>query len=202
MILYCATTNPGKLREFRAAAVHWSFPEIAIESLPGLTSIEAPVEDGASFEQNAALKAMYYSRYTQEPVFADDSGLMVDALDGAPGIHSARFAGPGASDADNNRLLLQKLDGLEQRSSRFVCAIALARGGNVQAQFQGTVEGRILGEARGANGFGYDPLFFYEPFRCTFGEIDGSRKMDVSHRGQALRSMLTWCRESLSNGRS
>lgn len=202
MILHCATTNPGKLREFRAAADHWGFPEISIESLPALKSIAAPHEDGITFEENAITKAVYYSRHSTEAVFADDSGLIVDALDGEPGVYSARYAGPDSTDADNNRLLIRKLQGVARRTAQFVCVVALARRGDLLATFHGAVEGRIIDDARGPHGFGYDPLFFYEPFNATFGETEEPRKMDVSHRGKALHALLTWCRASLSTGKS
>ncbi|MCC7154009.1 MAG: RdgB/HAM1 family non-canonical purine NTP pyrophosphatase [Bryobacterales bacterium] len=202
MILHCATTNAGKLREFRAAAGHWGFPEISIESLPGLKSIEPPLEHGTTFEANATDKAMYYSRYSPECVFADDSGLVVDALGGAPGVYSARYAGPDARDSENLNLLLERLEVIDERSARFECVVALAKAGGLLATFRGTVQGRITRTARGSNGFGYDPVFYYEPFGCTFGEAGEARKLDVSHRGQALRAMLTWCRESLSSDRS
>jgi XTP/dITP diphosphohydrolase len=193
VILRCATTNAGKLREFRHAA-----GDIAIDTVPGLADIPAPDETGATFAENAELKALYYSRFTEDPVFADDSGLEVDALEGAPGVYSARFAGPDANDEDNNRLLLKKLETTNNRSARFVCVIALAQQGRLIATFRGAVEGRIIDTPRGDNGFGYDPLFFYEPFGCTFGEIDRERKMTVSHRGQALSALLTYCRETSS----
>jgi len=115
---------------------------------------------------------------------------VVDALGGAPGVYSARFSGPGATDESNNRLLLEKLRGVEDRRARFVCAIALVDGGRVAGIYTGSVEGVILDAPRGAGGFGYDPLFYYEPFGCTFGEVEGERKFAVSHRGQALRAML------------
>ena len=187
MTLYCATKNPGKVREFRMAAEHWGYPQISIEILPGLSGIPAPEEHGAKFEDNARDKALYYSRYVNAPVFADDSGLEVDALGGAPGVYSARFAG---DDAANNALLVQKLQGVENRSARFVCVIGLAERGRLLGTFRGAVEGRIVDEARGQNGFGYDPHFFHEPFGCTFGEASAEQKMYVSHRGQALKAML------------
>lgn len=193
MILRCATSNPGKLREFRLAA-----GDIEIEPIANLAGIPAPEETGATFEENAVLKAVYYSRFTSDPVFADDSGLDTDALGGAPGVLSARFAGPGASDDDNNRLLLEKLASGENRTARFVCVIALARQGILIATFRGVVEGTIAATPRGANGFGYDPLFYYAPFGCTFGEVDRERKLTVSHRGQALQALLTYCRETAS----
>lgn len=197
MIVRCATTNPGKLREFRAAAEHFGFPEISIEPIPGLAQLPVPVEDGDTFERNAVLKALHYSAYTADPVFADDSGLEADALGGAPGVHSARFAGEGASDADNNRLLVARLQGVAARSARFVCVIALARHEQLLGTFRGAVEGLLVDEPRGEHGFGYDPHFFYPPFNATFGETAPARKMDVSHRGQALRAMLGWCRRRL-----
>ena len=189
MTLYCATTNPGKLREFRLAAERLGHP-VDLVPLPDLARLDPVEETGATFEENAVQKAVYYSAFAPGILFADDSGLEVDALDGAPGVHSARFAGPTASDEANNLLLLEKLRGLDPRTARFVCVIALAEKGNLVATFRGVVEGRILLEPRGPNGFGYDPLFFYPPFNCSFGEAAPERKLLVSHRGQALRQML------------
>ena len=114
----------------------------------------------------------------------------MDALDGAPGVYSARYSGPGATDASNNRLLLEKLRGVEDRTARFVCVIALVEGGQVLGLYSGRVEGVILEEPRGTGGFGYDPLFYYPPFGCTFGEASEEQKFEVSHRGQAMRRML------------
>src|SRR5262249_33654557 len=152
--------------------------DIDVEPLAGLKSIAAPEENGATFEENALIKAAYYSRFAPGPLFADDSGLEVDALNGEPGVWSARFAGPGATDAANNRLLLERLGDNPHRKARFVCAIGLAEGGGVRATFRGVVEGEILREPRGPGGFGYDPLFFYPPFGCSFGEVDGPKKFD------------------------
>lgn len=189
MKIWCATGNPGKLREFQLAA---GVLGIDIEPLAGLKSIVAPEETGATFEENARLKAEYYSRLAPGLLFADDSGLAVDALGGEPGVRSARYAGDEASDDANNRLLLERVRDEPNRAARFVCVIAVAQAGETVATFQGEVRGRIVDAPRGANGFGYDPLFFYEPFGSTFAEIDGERKFDVSHRGQALRKMLDW----------
>jgi XTP/dITP diphosphohydrolase len=125
-------------------------------------------------------------------LFADDSGLEVDALAGAPGVYSARFAGPHATDAANNQLLLSRMQGITNRTARFVCAIALATGGRLVQTFRGEVEGRLLDAPRGDTGFGYDPLFFYPPFGCTFGEAPLDRKMEVSHRAEALRRMKAY----------
>jgi len=186
--VYCATGNPGKLREFRLAG---EVPGIEIEPVAGLSQIAAPEETGATFEENAALKAVYYSRFAPGPLFADDSGLEVDALGGEPGVRSARYAGSGG-DRANNELLLQRLDENPNRTARFVCVIALAEGGELRQTFRGEVEGEILREPRGPGGFGYDPLFYYPPFGCSFGEVDGARKFDVSHRGKALRALLQY----------
>lgn len=197
MILRCATTNPGKLREFNLAAGHFGFSDIHIEALPNLKLLPVPVEDGATFESNAAKKAVHYSAFSAEPVFADDSGLEVDALNGEPGVYSARYAGAGATDEANNRLLIQKLRGVKDRSARFVCVIALARRGELLATFSGAVQGAIVDEASGPNGFGYDPHFFHPPFGCTFGAASNESKMSVSHRGQALLKLLEYARKQL-----
>jgi XTP/dITP diphosphohydrolase len=162
----------------------------SIEPLPGLSGIAPPNETGATFEENAIGKAVYYAAYTDGWLFAEDSGLEVDALGGAPGVYSARFAGPAATDDDNNRRLLAMLAGNQHRNARYVCSIALAHAGAVIRTFRGTVDGEILHELRGANGFGYDPLFYYPPFGCSFGEVERERKQIVSHRGQALRALL------------
>mgnify|MGYP000011746177 CR=1 FL=1 len=189
MKLYCATTNAGKLREFRLALERFGGGRIELESLPGLERIPACEETGATFEENAIQKAVYYSRWAPGLLFADDSGLEVKALGGAPGVRSARFAGEAASDEDNNRLLLAKLRGVEDRAAEFVCVIALAEAGRLIQTFRGVVAGRIAGAPKGSNGFGYDPLFFYEPFGCTFGEVSPERKLEVSHRGRALEHL-------------
>lgn len=185
--LLCATGNPGKLREFRLAAGH---APVEIELLPNYREIPPCVEDGATFDENAIIKARHYGRHAHGLLFADDSGLEVDALGGAPGVYSARFSGQNATDAGNNRLLLEKLRGVENRTARFVCAIALVEGAQVRGVYRGVVEGTILDEPHGSAGFGYDPLFYYPPFGCTFGEAADDRKFSVSHRGQALLAML------------
>ena len=186
--LYCATGNPGKLREFRQAAQ--GREGIEIEILPGFEGLPPCEETGSGFEENAVLKARHYGKYAPGPLFADDSGLEVDALGGAPGIYSARFAGSNATDEKNNRLLLERLRGGTNRNARFVCAIALIEGGQLRGVFHGVVAGRITDEPRGTAGFGYDPLFYYPPFGCTFGEASPEQKFSVSHRGQALRALL------------
>jgi XTP/dITP diphosphohydrolase len=190
--LYCATTNPGKLREFQEALRG----SIQVEPLPGLASIAPPEETGVTFEENAVQKALYYSKYCDGYLFVDDSGLEVDALGGAPGVYSARFAGPDATDAANNQLLMDRTRGVSDRTARFVCVVALAESGRLLRTFRGEVEGRLLDAPRGANGFGYDPLFFYPPFGSSFGEAPLERKMDVSHRAQAIHKMRVYLEES------
>jgi XTP/dITP diphosphohydrolase len=191
MIVYCATSNRGKLREFQLAA-----PDFDIRVLPDPPP--PPEEHGHTFEANAIEKALVYGAHIDGYLFADDSGLEVDALSGAPGVHSARYAGPHATDEDNNALLLERLRGIENRTARFVCVIALVRGGALIKTFRGTVEGRIIDAPRGSGGFGYDPLFYCEAFGCTFGEAAIDQKMLVSHRAQALEAMFTYLRSIAS----
>jgi XTP/dITP diphosphohydrolase len=193
LTLWCATGNPGKLREFRLAAQRFRSP-LRLEMFPEYGRIEPCEETGATFRENAELKAAYYGPHAPGLLFADDSGLEVEALGGEPGVYSARYAGAGATDDGNNRHLLERLHGIPNRTARFVCVIALARGSQVLQTFRGTVEGRLLEEPRGTEGFGYDPLFYYEPFGCTFGEVSPGRKLVVSHRGQALQAMLDYLR--------
>jgi XTP/dITP diphosphohydrolase len=198
MLLYACSTNPGKLREFALAVHRCGGADLIFESLPHIKEIKPPEETARTFEENAELKAVYYSRFTSELVFADDSGLEVKALDGAPGILSARFAGPGADDKSNNALLLESLRNEQDRRARFVCVIALAREGNVLKTFRGEVHGEILRSPRGEGGFGYDPLFFYAPFGRTLAELTAELKFSVSHRGKALRAMIRWLTEDYS----
>lgn len=199
MQIYVATTNPGKLRDF--AYVASEHAEIAILPLPGLAAIPAPPEDEATFEGNAREKAIYYSaRAPHLYVLADDSGLEVTCLDGAPGVRSARYAddqrfpsAPGSSvDERNNAALLRALDGIPEpcRNARYRCALVLACDGRVVATSEGAVEGSILAAPQGERGFGYDPLFFVPEFSRTMAEVDPGDRMQVSHRGRALRNLL------------
>jgi XTP/dITP diphosphohydrolase len=187
MTVYCATGNAGKLREFRMAAEQAPFE---IDLLPNYKALPEAVEDGATFEENAVKKALQYSPHTNGLLFADDSGLEVDSLGGAPGVYSARYSGEHASDAANNRLLLERMSGSEDRKAHFVCAIALVEGARVLGVWRGSVEGTILHEPRGTGGFGYDPLFYCPEFGCTFGEATAAQKLSLSHRGQAFREMV------------
>jgi XTP/dITP diphosphohydrolase len=191
MIVYCATSNKGKLREFQLAA-----PDFDVRALP--QAVLPPDETGDTFEANAIEKAVAYGQHTSGYLFADDSGLEVDALGGAPGVHSARYAGDYATDAANNALLLENLRGIENPSARFVCVIALVRDGKLVKTFRGIVDGYIVDQARGLGGFGYDPLFYWPAFGCTFGEATIDQKMQVSHRGRALQAMFTYLRSIAS----
>ena len=197
MLLRCASTNPGKLAEYRLAGKQFT---VDVEPIPG---IEACEETGNSFEANAIAKALHYSRHCTEAVFADDSGLVVDALEGAPGIYSARYAGVGSTDAANNALLLARMKGKTNRAARFVCVVALARQGELMGTFSGVVEGLLSAEPRGGLGFGYDPLFYYPEFGRTLAEVEAGRKLGVSHRGKALEAMFRFLlRKSAENGGS
>jgi len=189
--LYCATTNQGKLREFQLALPN----PFQVEPLPDLASISPCDETGDTFEENAIQKALYYSKYTDAYLFVDDSGLEVTALGGAPGVYSARFSGPDATDAANNELLLQRMRDVSDRAARFVCVVALAKSGRLVQTFRGEVQGLLTTAPEGSNGFGYDPLFFYEPFGCTFGQAPLNNKMEVSHRSIALHAMRNYLTE-------
>jgi XTP/dITP diphosphohydrolase len=194
--LYVASTNPGKLRDFAvAAAAHG----IRILPLPGLATIKPPAEDAPTFKDIAREKAIYYSRFLPgETVLADDSGLEVDALHGAPGVRSARYAADAGfhadatTDANNNLFLLQELTHVpeRERGARYQCVLAAARDSAVLLSAQGTVEGRILSAPRGSNGFGYDPLFYLPARACTMAEMDDQTKWTLSHRGHAFRVLL------------
>ncbi|MBM3738466.1 MAG: RdgB/HAM1 family non-canonical purine NTP pyrophosphatase [Acidobacteria bacterium] len=194
MILHCATTNPGKLKEFQLAAGHFGVA-FDVRVLPGLSGIEPPEETGGTFTENAVIKASYYSQFTGQYLFCDDSGLVIDALNGEPGVRSARYAGVHGGDKANNELVKQKMRGQANRAGRFVCVLALARGGEIVETFEGVVEGQILDEERGTGGFGYDPLFYHPPFGCTLAEASDSQKMSVSHRGEALAKMFRFLME-------
>jgi XTP/dITP diphosphohydrolase len=183
--LLLASQNPGKLEEMRLLAVGLPFRVVGPREL-GI--VEAPDETGTSFLENARIKALEYARRSGLLTVADDSGLSVEALGGAPGLHSSRFGGEGASDLDRNRLLLEKLRGVppERRGARFTSAVAAARGGELLFEVEESVSGVIAEAMRGDRGFGYDPLFFYPPFGKTFGEVPRTEKDRVSHRGKSF----------------
>lgn len=192
--LLFASSNPHKLDEVRAIV-----SPLGIE-VCGLDSLEAPPpepdETGSTFEENARLKAIYYARKTGQLCLADDSGLEVDVLNGAPGVHSARYAGVGATRAErdlaNNAKLLRVLAStpMDRRTARFVCAMCLAdSNGNILAETRGMFEGVITDQPRGTNGFGYDPLLYLPDRGCTSAELSPEEKNARSHRGQAARRM-------------
>jgi XTP/dITP diphosphohydrolase len=187
-ILVLATTNPHKIREIRALLVGIPDEIIGLDAFP---DIVAPEETGRTFEDNAALKARYYSRATGHPAIAEDSGLEVDALDGEPGVQSARFGGAGTTYPEKFAALYARLDvaGLRESTARFVCAVALAVNDDVRFEARGVVEGRISPEPRGDSGFGYDPIFFYPPEGRTLAEVSDDTKRAVSHRGAAFRKL-------------
>jgi XTP/dITP diphosphohydrolase len=191
-----ATSNLGKLRDFAAAGAEHG---IAVAALPQFSSLPQVSEDQPSFEGNAAKKATHYSRFASGAVvLADDSGLEVRALQGAPGVHSARYAATSpqenASDAANNARLLAELQAVpeEERQAKFVCVIVAAQDGRTLASFRGEARGILLHAQRGSGGFGYDPLFFFPALGKTFAELSPDEKARVSHRGQAFRKFLVW----------
>ena len=191
--LFCATSNPGKIEEFQQAAP----PDLEI--IPA-QPLDCP-ETGLSFEQNAAQKAICYAARLQDLVFADDSGLEVAALGGAPGLHSARYAGPGATGQQNNTLLLENVrrvwsDPGSRPAARFVCVIAVALPDRLLATFRGAADGVILDGPAGGGGFGYDPLFYVPALGRTFAQLTGPEKFAHSHRGQAFRALLEWLRRT------
>ncbi len=184
--VWIATTNPHKVREVRGILAPLGFDVRQAEGLP-------PVEEtGATFAENARLKARAAAARLGEVALAEDSGLVVPALGGAPGVHSARYAGPGADDAANNARLVEQLErlGLHDPPAAFVCHAVLARpDGTLVAEAEGRVEGVLRWPGRGTRGFGYDPLFFHPPSGGRLAELDAAQKSAVSHRGQALRAL-------------
>ena len=188
MKLILATRNQGKRREIQDMLGS----EIQVLSLEAFPNAPEVIEDGETFEANAIKKAREIATYTGLPALADDSGLVVDALNGAPGIYSARYAGEDATDEANNAKLVENLRGIpaKQRTAHFCCAMALATlDGRVQTA-EAIWKGRILTTPRGTNGFGYDPLFYVPTHNCTSAELSSDEKNHISHRGQALRAIL------------
>lgn len=197
--LFLASSNIGKLNEFRAlAADKAGVVSLDLQLLPNFSELPAFEESAPTFSENAAGKALHYSRFSEMPVMADDSGLMVDALDGAPGVRSARYAGPNASSAQRISKLLSDLraSGSEDRQARFVCVIALAVRGRVIAVFSDMVEGTILEDPRGAGGFGYDPIFFFGPAAKSFAEMSAEEKNRYSHRAKAFAKLADFLASS------
>jgi XTP/dITP diphosphohydrolase len=189
--LLVATGNRGKLDEIRLILAGLPVDLEGLERYPGLV---APEEHGSTFAENAREKALHYAGATGMLTVAEDSGLEVDALDGAPGIYSARFGGAEASYPEKFSLIYRQLRERQAPAStaRFVCALALADGRDVLFEARGTVEGAIAPAPRGDGGFGYDPIFFYPPFGCTLAEVPADRKASVSHRGSAFSALRTF----------
>jgi len=185
--LVLATTNTGKLREMGPMLAGTPFELVTLAAWP---EIAAPEEPGHTFADNARTKAVYYAVRTGELTVAEDSGLEIDALGGAPGVESARFGGLQTSYVEKFELIYRALEarGALNSQARFICALTLARGTRIIFETCGTIEGQIARPPRGAGGFGYDPIFFYPPFGCTLAEA-GARKAEVSHRAQAFRRL-------------
>lgn len=188
MRVLLASSNNGKLREYRELAQGTS---LGIGLLADFAALPGFDESGPTFAENSAGKALHYSRFTGDVVLADDSGLVVPALGGAPGVRSARYAGPNATSAECVSKLLREMRGKDsaERCARFVCVISVARQGRAIAVVSDFTEGFIAGEPRGANGFGYDPVFLFPDRGRTFAEISGDEKNRVSHRGRAFRKL-------------
>lgn len=194
--LVIATTNTGKTAEIRDLLK--DFP-ITIKNLSDFGPIPPVVEDGDTFDDNAYKKASFTARVLGLPALADDSGLVVDALDGAPGVFSARYGGEGASDADRCQKLLSALEGVEDRKAAFECVISIAVPTGPALTYDGRCEGEILHAPAGENGFGYDPVFYYAPLKKSFAQLSREDKGQVSHRGRALKEfcaefdkVMTW----------
>jgi XTP/dITP diphosphohydrolase len=189
--LFVASSNPGKLREYRALAEP-AGPPVDLASLPNFDSLPVFEEIWPTFAENAAGKALHYSRFAPGIVIADDSGIVVPALGGAPGVLSARYAGPGASDADRIRKLLGEMRGMtgDDRRARFVCVVAVADSRRMRGLFSAFAEGILLEEPQGDGGFGYDPIFFFPSLGKTYAEISREEKNRYSHRGKAFKKAL------------
>jgi XTP/dITP diphosphohydrolase len=193
MRVLLATTNRGKVAELEPLLADKG---IEIVGLGALASDE-DIETGSTFVENALLKARYYRRMTSMMTIADDSGLEVEALGGAPGVHSARYGGPDASDSDRVIKLLREMEGVpaERRGARFICAAAVVWEGGERV-FTAEALGSLLDAPRGEGGFGYDPVFYYEPLGKTFAELTREEKQGVSHRGLAFRRLAGWLKQS------
>jgi XTP/dITP diphosphohydrolase len=191
--LLLASSNPGKLGEFQAlGSAREATIRFELAMLANFASLPAFDESAPTFAENAAGKALHYSRFAAEMILADDSGLVVPALGGAPGVHSARYAGPGASDAETIRKLLAEMRGMksETRAARFVCVLAVAKQGRVLAVVSDFAPGVIIESPRGVAGFGYDSIFLVPELSKTFAELSREEKNRLSHRGKAFRRLL------------
>jgi XTP/dITP diphosphohydrolase len=182
-IIVLATNNKNKVKEFQELMKD---SPIKVKCLKDYGPLPEAVEDGETFDDNAYKKSSHYSRVLGIPCLADDSGLVVDALDGAPGVYSARYAGENATDMENCDKLLKEMKGKDNRSAHFQCVLSLATPGGPALTWEGQCEGEITTERRGESGFGYDPVFYYPEFGKTFAEVSMDKKSEVSHRGRAM----------------
>ena len=192
MKLLVATSNHGKLREILGLLSGAPVELVTLESFP---SIEEPEEGGQTFAENSRRKALYYNRATGLPSVAEDSGLEIAALDGVPGVQSARWFGTNYETKFNRIYELLEERGTRRSAARFVCALAMAVDGRIDYEVEGTVEGEIAPEPRGSNGFGYDPIFLYPPLGRTLGEVTDEVKATLSHRGAAFRALRRYLME-------
>jgi XTP/dITP diphosphohydrolase len=192
--LVVATTNAGKLREIRELLGGLPIDLLTLRDLP---PVEAPDETGASFEENARLKAAFYAQQTPYPTVAEYSGLVIDALDGEPGIRSARYLSDTTTYPERFAAIFSALDTRPARGrrARFVCALAVARGTGILFETTQTIEGEIAAAASGAEGFGYDPIFFFPPYGRTLAEVSRHEKLAVAHRGKAFRALAAWLQQ-------
>jgi len=188
MKLIIATTNEGKLKEFREL---FSGVDVELEGLHRFADLVEPAETGDTFEANAMIKAREYARQTGEWVLADDSGLEINVLDGAPGVHSARFGGTSSTYGEKFQMILDRMQDSIDRTAKFVCVIAVARpDGEIAATAIGECSGEIALSPRGSNGFGYDPVFAPEGHEHTFGEMTDDEKSALSHRSRAAKQII------------
>jgi XTP/dITP diphosphohydrolase len=190
-VLLVATTNSGKLREIRQVLGNAAVDLLTLADIPPL---EAPEETGTTFEENARLKAVFYSTRTGLLTAAEDSGLVIDALDGEPGVLSARYLRPDASYAERFDDIYQRLQQRPEagRAARFVCALAVADGDTIVFETTQTIEGEIAAAPHGTGGFGYDPIFLFPPYGRTLAEVTREEKLAVAHRGKAFRELAGW----------
>ena len=200
--LVLATTNEGKIEEFRLLLKGF---DVEVKGLRDFGPIPSIKEDGETFEENAVKKACFTAGILGMPALADDSGLVVKALEGSPGVWSARYAGDGASDRENNQKLLREMEGVKDRDAYFMCVIAIAAPDGAFLVYKGSCDGVITTELAGENGFGYDPLFYYSALNKTFAEITREEKNHISHRGKAMEALrsdfgqvMAWLRQRMA----
>ena len=193
MRLLIATTNRDKVREIRSLLAG---SPVELVTLSDLAPVDEPEETGDTFQENARLKARYYAAHARMLTAAEDSGLVIDALDGEPGVRSARFLRPDASYPERFAAIFERLaqHADRPRTARFVCALTVVDGDRIAFETTGTVEGLIASDSAGTGGFGYDPIFYYPPYGATLAEVGEHEKLAVAHRGQAFRALANWIR--------